>query len=99
MDRKQNILFFVLPLLAPQETLGCIFVPSPSNPPATTTTEAPTTTAPTPAPTTTASTTGSGVSVSSGTIANTKTLPPPTQPGPCLVVDGPGTGKPCVFPF
>merc|ERR1711872_235050 len=59
MDRRQNILFFVLPLLAPQETLGCIFVPPPSNPPATTTTEAPTTTAPTPAPTTTASTTGS----------------------------------------
>ena len=61
MDRKQNILFFVLPLLAPQETLGCIFVPPPSNPPATTTTEAPTTTAPTPAPTTTASNTGSGL--------------------------------------
>merc|ERR1711973_248558 len=60
MDRKQNILFFVLPLLAPQQTLGCIFVPPPTNPPATTTTEAPTTTAPTPAPTTTASTTGSG---------------------------------------
>ena len=37
-----------------------------------------------------------------GTIPNTKTTPttaPPTSPGACLVVQGPGVGKPCVFPF
>ena len=37
-----------------------------------------------------------------GTIPNTKTTPttaPPTSPGACLVVQGPGAGKPCVFPF
>merc|ERR1711973_61048 len=83
MDRKQNILFFVLPLLAPQETLGCIFVPPPTNPPATTTTEALTTTAPTPAPTTTASTTGSGTT--SSTV-------------PCIDCTT-EQGKACQFPF
>ena len=32
----------------------------------------------------------------------TKTLPPDTTsgpPGPCVVARGPGSGKPCVFPF
>ena len=29
----------------------------------------------------------------------TKTLPPDTTPGPCVVAKGPGSGKPCVFPF
>ena len=29
----------------------------------------------------------------------TKTLPPDTTSGPCVVAKGPGSGKPCVFPF
>ena len=33
------------------------------------------------------------------TIANIKTTPPATTGGPCVVVDGPGLGKPCQFPF
>ena len=33
------------------------------------------------------------------TIANTKTTPTTTTPGPCVVVEGPGQGKACQFPF
>ena len=44
----------------------------------------------------------SSTPVTTITIPNTKTYPPtsPSPPaGPCLVVQGPGTGKACVFPF
>lgn len=53
----------------------------------------------TPAPTTAAPTTTSSTTSTAATIANTKTVPPPTVAGPCIVVDGPGVGKPCQFPF
>jgi len=101
MDRKQNILFFVLPLLAPQETLGCIFVPPPTNPPATTTTEAPTTTttAPTPAPTTTASTTGSGcrcgVKKAQRIVGGTEVNPVNKYPWMAAIMNGAGTAQFC----
>merc|ERR1719481_1839325 len=61
MDSKQNMFFFILPLLASNGVKGCIFAPPP-RPPATPP-PAPATTTITPAPETTtaaAPTTGSG---------------------------------------